>query len=228
MGINSRSQLAEAEKIVQAHLRQKWMESGVTMLLPESVYIGMDVKIGPDTLLYPGVVLEGKTGIGARCTLGHNSHIVDSNIGEDCHIEASIIEKSTLEQGVSVGPYSHLRAGSRIGRGAHVGNFAEIKASKLAAGVKMGHFGYVGDATVGEDTNIGAGTITANYDGEKKNPTTIGRKVFIGVDTSMVAPVEIGDGARTGAGSVVTKDVPPHSLAVGIPARVIKTGLDEG
>jgi bifunctional UDP-N-acetylglucosamine pyrophosphorylase/glucosamine-1-phosphate N-acetyltransferase len=225
MGINSRGQLAIAEKMVQADLREDFMESGVTMLLPESVYIGVDVNIGPDTILYPGVVLEGKTTIGSHCVLGHNAHIVDSTIGEGCRIVASTIEGSTLEEGVTVGPYSHVRAGTHIGKGAHLGNFAELKASSLAAGVKMGHFGYIGDTAVGEDTNIGAGTITANYDGKKKNPTTIGKKAFIGVDTSLVAPVEVGDGARTGAGSVVTKDVPPDSLAVGIPARVIKTGL---
>ena len=167
-------------------------------------------------------MLEGKTIIGSRCTLGHNSYIADSRIGDNCRIVASTVEGSTLEDGVTVGPYSHLRAGAYLGRGAHLGNFAEVKASRLGAGVKMGHFGYIGDATVGEDTNIGAGTVTANYDGEKKNPTTIGKGAFIGVDTSLVAPIEVGDGARTGAGSVVTKDVPPHTLAVGVPARVVK------
>jgi bifunctional UDP-N-acetylglucosamine pyrophosphorylase/glucosamine-1-phosphate N-acetyltransferase len=225
MGINSRNQLAQAESMVQASLREKWMDAGVTMLLPDSVYLGVDVIIGPDSIIYPGVVLEGKTMIGSRCTLGHNCFIADSRIGDDCRIVASTVEGSTLENGVTVGPYSHLRAGTHLGRGAHLGNYVEVKASTLGAGVRMGHFGYIGDATVGEDTNIGAGTITANYDGEKKNTTTIGKGAFIGVDTSMVAPVEVGDGARTGAGSVVTKDVPPHSLAVGVPARVIKTGL---
>lgn len=226
MGINSREQLAQAEKIVQTHLRQQWMDAGVTMLLSETVYLGMDVQIGADTVLYPGVILEGRVQIGSGCVLGPNTHVVDSKIGDNCRIVSSTIEASTLESDVIVGPYSHLRAGAHLGQGVHLGNFAEVKASTLERGVKMGHFSYIGDATVGEDTNIGAGTITANWDGVNKNRTNIGKEVFIGVDTSLVAPIEIGDGAHTGAGSVVTKDVPPHTLAVGVPARAIKK-LDE-
>jgi bifunctional UDP-N-acetylglucosamine pyrophosphorylase/glucosamine-1-phosphate N-acetyltransferase len=226
MGINSRAHLARAEQAVQTRIRQEWMDAGVTMLMPDTVYIGIDVKIGPDTILYPGVILEGNTQVGSGCFLGPNTHVINSAIGEDCRIVASMIESSTLERGVTMGPYSHLRPDSHLGEGAHLGNFAEVNRSTLGPGVAMGHFSYIGDATVGEGTNIGAGTITANYDGVNKNSTTIGKGVFLGVDTMLRAPVEIGDGAQTGAGSVVTKDVPPRTLVVGMPARVIKQ-LDE-
>jgi bifunctional UDP-N-acetylglucosamine pyrophosphorylase/glucosamine-1-phosphate N-acetyltransferase len=196
----------------------------VTMLLPETVYLGMDVTVGPDTLLYPGVILEGKTEVGANCVLGPNTHIVDSSVAEGCRIVSSMVEGSTIEREVSVGPYSHLRPGTHLGEGVHLGNFVEVKESTLERGVHSGHFSYLGDATIGEDTNIGAGTVTANYDGatHSKNKTVIGKNAFIGVDTMLVAPREVGDGAITGAGSVVTTDVPPHTLVVGVPARVIR------
>jgi len=222
MGINSRAQLSQAEQIVQGRLRRHWMEAGVTMLAPDSVYLGMDVQVGQDTVFYPGVILEGRTTIASGCTLGPNTHIVDSTIGEACRIVASTIEGSTLEREVTMGPYSHLRPGTYLGEGVHLGNFAEVVRSTLETGVAMGHFSYIGDSQVGEHTNIGAGTITANYDGKQKHPTTIGKRVFLGSDTILRAPVEVGDGARTGAGSVVTKNVPPNTLAVGVPARVLK------
>jgi bifunctional UDP-N-acetylglucosamine pyrophosphorylase/glucosamine-1-phosphate N-acetyltransferase len=224
MGINSRAQLAQAEQVVQSRLRNSLLESGVTMLLPETVYIGMDVTVGPDTTLYPGVILEGKTEIGGGCVLGPNSHIIDSSVGEGCRIISSMVESSVIESHVTVGPYSHLRPGTHLAEGVHLGNFVEVKASTLERGVHSGHFSYLGDATIGEETNIGAGTITANYDSatRSKNKTVIGKKAFIGVDTMIVAPREVGDGAITGAGSVVTKDVPPHTLVVGVPARVTR------
>jgi bifunctional UDP-N-acetylglucosamine pyrophosphorylase / glucosamine-1-phosphate N-acetyltransferase len=222
MGINSRAQLAQAEQIVQGRLRQKWMESGVTMLLPETVYLGVDVQVGADTVLYPGVILEGRTRVGSGCLLGPNTHIVDSTVGEDCRVVASMVEQSELERGVTMGPYSHLRANTHLGEGVHLGNFAEVKASTLESGVHMGHFSYVGDSTVGEETNIGAGTVTVNFDGEKKHRTTIGKRAFIGSGTMLRAPVEVGDGASTGAGSVVLEDVPPNTVVAGVPARVIR------
>lgn len=230
MGINSRDQLAQAEKIVQTRLRQNMLEAGVTMLLPETVYLGMDTVVGSDSVIYPGVILEGKTEVGQGCVLGPNTHIVNSTIGDGCKIVSSMIEESVIELGVTVGPYSHIRPGTRLGEGVHIGNFVEIKASTLERGVHSGHVSYLGDAEVGEDTNIGAGTITANYDRatKKKHRTKIGKGVFVGVDTMIVAPRVIGDGAATGAGSVVTKDIPPNSLAVGLPARVIKTIGGEG
>jgi bifunctional UDP-N-acetylglucosamine pyrophosphorylase/glucosamine-1-phosphate N-acetyltransferase len=138
-----------------------------------------------------------------------------------------VVEKAILEENVDVGPYAHLRKGAHLAKGVHMGNFGEVKNSYLGPGTKMGHFSYIGDATIGEGVNIGAGTITCNYDGEKKNPTEIGEGVFIGSDTMLVAPVKVGKGARTGAGAVVTRDIPPYSLAVGVPARVIRK-LNEG
>jgi bifunctional UDP-N-acetylglucosamine pyrophosphorylase/glucosamine-1-phosphate N-acetyltransferase len=230
MGINSRDQLAQAEQILQSRLRQGLLEAGVTMLSPETVYLGMDVAVGPDTVLYPGVILEGKTEIGRGCLLGPNTHIIDSSVGDECRILSSMVEDTIIEQRVTVGPYSHLRPGTRLAEGVYLGNFVEVKASTLERGVHSGHFSYLGDATIGENTNIGAGTVTANYDRatKSKHRTKIGRDAFVGVDTMIVAPREIGDGAATGAGSVVTKDVPPHSLAVGVPARVIKKLKESG
>jgi bifunctional UDP-N-acetylglucosamine pyrophosphorylase/glucosamine-1-phosphate N-acetyltransferase len=224
MGINSREQLARAENVIQERLRQGLLESGVTMLLPHTVYVGMDVSVAADTVIYPGVVLEGKTAIGPGCTIGPNTHIVDSTVGEECKIVSSMVEGSTLEQGVSIGPFSHVRPGTHLGEHVHLGNFVEVKNSTLEKGVHSGHFSYLGDATIGEDTNIGAGTVTANYDRatKRKHRTVIGKNVFVGVDTMIVAPREIGEGAATGAGTVVTKDIAPNTLVVGVPGRAIK------
>jgi bifunctional UDP-N-acetylglucosamine pyrophosphorylase/glucosamine-1-phosphate N-acetyltransferase len=229
MGINSRVQLAEAEALVQARLRQEWQEAGVTMLLPDTVYLGVDVKIGGDTILYPGVILEGKTEIGRGCVLGPNTQVVDSTIGDDCRIVSSTIEGSRVDRSVTVGPYSHLRPGAHLCEGVHLGNFGEVVRSTLEPGVAMGHFSYIGDSHVGEGTNIGAGTITANFsvDGTKSR-TIIGKDVFIGSDTMLRAPVEVGDGAITALGSVVTKDVQAHTLVAGVPARFVRRIKKEG
>jgi bifunctional UDP-N-acetylglucosamine pyrophosphorylase/glucosamine-1-phosphate N-acetyltransferase len=148
--------------------------------------------------------------------------IRESKVGDQCEITASVIEQAMIEDDVDIGPFAHLRRGTHLARGVHIGNYGEIKNSYLGPGTKMGHFSYIGDATIGADVNIGAGTITCNYDGERKNPTEIGEGAFIGSDTMLVAPVKLGDGARTGAGSVVTKDIPPKTLAVGAPARAIR------
>jgi bifunctional UDP-N-acetylglucosamine pyrophosphorylase/glucosamine-1-phosphate N-acetyltransferase len=228
MGINSKRNLAQAEAFVQARLRQGFMESGVTMLLPDTVYLGMDVQIDPDTVIYPGTVLEGKTRIGAGCLIGPNTHIIDSQVGDDCRIIASTLEGSIVESGVVMGPYSHLRPGAHLMEGVHLGNYAEVVRSTLEPGVHMGHFSYIGDSYVGENTNIGAGTITANYsiDGTK-NRTEIGKNVFIGSDTVLRAPVQIGDGAVTGQGSVVLHDVPPRTIVAGVPAKVLRQRDEE-
>jgi bifunctional UDP-N-acetylglucosamine pyrophosphorylase/glucosamine-1-phosphate N-acetyltransferase len=236
MGINSKLHLAQAESLVQSRLRQQCMEAGVTMLLPETIYLGMDVRIGADTVVYPGSIVEGKTTIGTGCRIGPNSHIVDSEVGDDCRIVASMLEGSRVEGGVTMGPYSHLRPGAHLMSGVHLGNYAEVVRSTLEPGVHMGHFSYIGDSQVGEGTNIGAGTITANYsiDGTKSR-TSIGKNVFIGSDTVLRAPVDVGDGAVTGQGSVVLHDVPPRTIVAGVPARVlrhrdegIKDGNEEG
>jgi len=166
------------------------------------------------------VILRGRTRIGEGTRIGAGSQIVDSLIGRDCRIWASVLESAEVEDDVQVGPFAHLRPGSSIGRGAKLGNYAEVKNSRLEAGVQQNHMSYLGDAHVGARANIGAGTITANYDGTRKLRTTIGEDAFIGVDTMLVAPVDVGDGARTGAGAVVTHDVPPGALAVGVPARI--------
>ena len=219
-GINDRVQLAAAEAELRRRLVEAHMLAGVTMLDPGSVLIDADVEIAPDVLIEPGVVLQGRTRIGTDTVIGAGSRIVDSVIGERCRIWSSVVESSEVGNDVRVGPWAHLRPGAWVGDGAEVGNFAEIKSSRLGPGSKQHHFSYLGDATIGEHVNIGAGTITCNFDGTSKHPTTIGDGAFIGSDTMLVAPVCVGAGARTGAGSVVTHDVPDGMLAVGVPARL--------
>ncbi len=221
-GINDRVQLAEAEATIRDRIRRRHMLAGVTIVDPPSTFIDATVEIGGDTTIAPQTHLQGATVVGARCEIGPGSLIRDSRIGDGCAVRFSTIEESTLEDGVDMGPYSHLRPGSHLCEGVHVGNFAEVKSSRLGRGTKMGHFSYVGDAEVGEGVNIGAGTITANYDGERKHRTTIGDGAFIGSDTMLVAPVNVGRGARTAAGSVVNRDVPDGMVAIGAPARIRK------
>ncbi len=220
LGINDRAQLAQAEAVVRERIRRRHMLAGVTIVDPATTYIDADVTIGADTTLHPNTSLLGKTAVGEDCVVGPDSRLVDSAIGPGCRVVSSVVEQSTLEDGVSVGPFSHLRGGAHIGSGVHIGNFAEVKNSRLGRGVKMGHFSYIGDADVGENANIGAGTITCNFDGANKHRTVIGDGAFIGSDTMLVAPVTVGERARTGAGSVVNHDVPPDTLAVGVPARI--------
>jgi bifunctional UDP-N-acetylglucosamine pyrophosphorylase/glucosamine-1-phosphate N-acetyltransferase len=220
LGINDRTQLAQAEWQLRVELNERHMRDGVTMIDPSTVYLDHDVELATDVTLEPNVFLRGRTTIGEGSVIGAGSQIVDSKIGRDCRILASVVESSELEDEVTIGPFAHLRPGSSIGRGSEVGNFAELKNTRLEAGVKQHHVSYLGDAYLGARTNVGAGTITANYDGRRKNRTTIGEGAFLGVDTMLVAPVEIGDGARTGAGAVVTRNVPAGKLAVGVPARI--------
>ena len=221
-GINDRSQLAEAELELRMTINQRHMLAGVTMVDPLRTYVDSTVELGVDVVLEPGVVLRGRTKIGKGTRIGSGSQIIDTVVGRDCFIWASVLECSEVEDEVQIGPFSHLRPKSSIGRKAKLGNFAEVKGSRLDPGVQQHHFSYIGDAQVGEGTNVGAGTITCNYDGVKKHKTIIGRDVFLGSDTMLVAPIELGDGARTGAGSVVTKDVPAGMLALGVPARLRK------
>jgi bifunctional UDP-N-acetylglucosamine pyrophosphorylase/glucosamine-1-phosphate N-acetyltransferase len=222
VGINTRVHLAEAEKILRKRVNQALMLAGVSIINPEVTYIEPDVEIGQDTVIWPNTYLQGKTKIGEGCTIGPNSILRDTKVGDRSQIIASMLEKAVVEDDVEIGPFARLRKGAHLAQSVHMGNFGEIKNSYLGPGVKMGHFSYIGDATIGAEVNIGAGTITCNFDGQKKNPTHIGEGAFIGSDTMLVAPVELGEGARTGAGSVVTKDVPAYSLAVGIPARIIR------
>ena len=222
IGINTRLHLAQAGALLRRRINQAWMEAGVSMVDPDHTYIEPGVTLGQDTTLWPGTYLHGNTHIGAGCTIGPDTIIRDSQVGNDCTLLASVLEGALLEDRVSMGPYCHLRKGAHLCTGAHMGYFGEIKNSTLGPGAKMGHFSYLGDTTVGAKVNIGAGTITCNYDGEQKFPTEIGEDAFIGSDTMLVAPVKVGAGARTGAGAVVTRDVPPHSLVVGVPAKVVR------
>lgn len=222
IGINTRVHLAEAEAILRQRINRQWMTAGVTLVDPQTTYIEADVTLGMDTIIYPNTIIQGKTVVGENCCLGPNAVIREAHLGDRCKIFASVVEKAILEDDVDIGPYAHLRSGAHLAQGVHMGNFGEVKNSYLGPGSKMGHFSYLGDATLGAKVNVGAGTITCNYDGEKKNHTEIGDNVFLGSDTMLVAPVKIGHGGRTGAGAVVTKDIPEDSLAVGVPAHVIR------
>jgi bifunctional UDP-N-acetylglucosamine pyrophosphorylase/glucosamine-1-phosphate N-acetyltransferase len=226
-GINDRVQLAEAEASMRDRIRRAHMLAGVTIIDPASTFIDAGVEIGSDTVIEPNTHLRGATLIGEACTIGPSTIVEGSTIGARCVVRQSTIESSVLDDGVDMGPYSHLRPGTRLGAGVHIGNFAEVKASRLGARTKMGHFSYIGDADVGEDVNIGAGTITANYDGTSKHRTVIGDRAFIGSDTMLVAPVTIGCDARTSAGAVVTKDVPDAMIAIGAPARLRSSAAPE-
>jgi len=227
LGVNNRLHLAQAERVIRERIRQELMLAGVTIIDPPSTFIDKGVVIGADTVLYPGTIIEGRSHIGSDCVIGPYSHIVNSSVGAGCRIVASTLESAVVEDGVSIGPYSHLRPGAHLGPGVHIGNFAEVKNSRLGRGVHQGHFSYVGDATVGEGVNIGAGTVTCNFDGAKKHPTVIEDGAFIGSDTMLIAPVRVGRRAKTGAGSVVTHDVPPESVVYGVPARAAKKRQEE-
>jgi len=222
IGVNTRVHLAEAEATLRVRINQRWMLAGVTLIDPHSTYIEPEVVIGQDTTIHPNTALRGKTRVGSECQLGPNTVIADTTIGDRCLVQSSVLEEAMLENDVDVGPFGHLRKGTHLADGVHMGNYGEVKKAYLGPGTKIGHFSYIGDATIGANVNIGAGTITCNYDGEKKHHTTIEDGVFIGSDTMLVAPLTIGEGARTGAGSVVTKDVPPHTVVVGVPARAIR------
>lgn len=222
LGINTRVQLAEAEVALRQRINRGWMLDGVTIVDPATTYIEPGVRIGTDTTIWPNTYLQGNTEIGENSVIGPNAVLRNTRVGDGCKVLASVLEDAVLEDDVDVGPFGHLRRGAHLAQGVHMGNFGEVKDSYLGPGTKMGHFSYVGNATIGPKVNIGAGTVTCNYDGEKKSPTEIGAGAFIGSDTMLVAPIKIGEGARTGAGAVVTKDVPPDTLAVGMPARRIK------
>jgi len=222
LGINDRVQLAEAETVLRRRILQEHMLAGVTITDPATTYISATTKIAPDTIIEPNTHLKENCVIGQNCVIGPNSILIEATIGDDCIVLASMVEHSTLENKVTVGPFSHVRPGSYLEEGVHLGNFAEVNRSHLGARVAQGHFSYIGDATLGHDVNVGAGTITANFDGKTKNKTIIGNNVFIGSDTVLRAPITVGDEASTGAGSVVTKDVQAGVTVVGIPARPIR------
>ncbi len=213
----SKEQLADAA--FRQKINQQWMEAGITLIDPATTYIDADVIIGPETVIYPNTYLLGQTVIGRGCTIGPNSFVENSTVGDDCIIRFSVVEQAKMENRVDIGPFAHLRKGAHLADDVHMGNFGEVKNSYLGPGTKMGHFSYMGDATTGQNVNIGAGTITCNYDGINKHKTILDDDVFIGSDTMLVAPLHIGKNSRTGAGSVITKDIPDDTLAYGVPAR---------
>jgi bifunctional UDP-N-acetylglucosamine pyrophosphorylase/glucosamine-1-phosphate N-acetyltransferase len=221
LGINDRLQLAQANQVVWERKRRSLMHNGVTLLDPDAIYVDVDVVVGQDTLIYPGTHLRGRTTIGQACEIGPGTLIEDSTVGDESRVILSVVEHAEVGEHVSVGPFSHLRPGAHIEAGVELGNFSEVKASVVGAGSKAHHFSYIGDAVLGKNVNVGAGTITCNFDGQHKHRTTVGDDAFIGSDTMLVAPVTLGEGARTGAGSVVTKDVAPGDLVVGVPARPV-------
>ncbi len=222
IGINTQHHLAEAESILRRRINRRWMEAGVTLQDPATTYIDSQAELAPGVTVLANTHIQGFSRVGSGTCLGPNTLLQDTVVGSGCSILASVLEGAEVGDRVEIGPFGHLRSGARLADDVHMGNFGEVKNSWLGPGVKMGHFSYIGDAEVGEETNIGAGTITCNFDGKRKHATQIGAGAFIGSDSLLVAPVRIGEGARTGAGSVVTKDVADHSLAVGMPARVIR------
>ena len=224
LGINSRAELAGATQTVKRRINARHMDQGVTLIDPEATYIESFVSIGKDTVIYPNVYLQGKTVIGENCRIEASVKIVDSILEHDVYVKMGcVITQSRVGAGVDIGPYAHLRPLSDLRPGVHVGNFVEVKKSVLHEGVKAGHLTYLGDADIGAGTNVGAGTITCNYDGEKKHATIIGEGAFIGSNTALVAPVTVGAGAYVGAGSTITKDVPPGKLGI---ARARQVNLE--
>jgi bifunctional UDP-N-acetylglucosamine pyrophosphorylase / glucosamine-1-phosphate N-acetyltransferase len=225
LGCNTRADLAEVDRIFREWKRAALMDAGVSMQLPETVLIDTDVSAGEDTVLEPCVQLLGKTKIGARCTIRTGSILSDAHLGDDVIVEPhSMIFESRVENKVTIGPYARIRPGSHLKANARVGNFVETKKAVIGEGAKVPHLSYIGDAKIGSKTNIGAGTITCNYDGFRKYPTTIGKGVFIGSDSVLVAPVRVGDGAYVAAGSTVTENVPADGLAIARGRQVNKPG----
>ncbi len=223
LGVNSRAELATVEGEIQRRVVERLMREGVTFRNPSTVVIDSTVTIGADTVIYPFVTIEGTTRIGSGCVIEPGVHLINVTVADEVHLKTgTVAEDSVIETDAAVGPYAHLRPGTRLGRGVKVGNFVETKKAVFGDGAKASHLSYIGDAEVGADVNIGAGTITCNYDGVKKNKTIIEDGAFIGSDSQLVAPVRIGKGAYVGAGSTITKDVPPGSLALSrTPQKIV-------
>jgi bifunctional UDP-N-acetylglucosamine pyrophosphorylase / glucosamine-1-phosphate N-acetyltransferase len=228
LGINTRIDLAQAEKILQGRTLKRFMLEGVTVLDPDTTWIDPQALIGRDTVIYPQVRVEGKTIIGEGCVIGSCVRLTDSQIEGGAVIrDFCVIHGSKIQSAASVGPFAHLRPGTVIKKGARIGNFVEVKMTELGPGSKANHLSYLGDAVIGRDVNIGAGTITCNYDGIKKSKTVIGDRVFVGSDTQFIAPVRIGREALIAAGSTITKDVPPRALAIARAEQANKPGWTE-
>src|SRR5262245_364365 len=225
LGVNDRKQLAAAAVIQRRRILDRLMEGGVTIVDPATTYIDDTVTIGPDTIVHPQAVIEGATSIGSDCAIGAGSHVTGSRLADRVTLKPySMIEEAVIEEDATLGPFCHLRPGCHIGAAAEIGNFAELKKSRVGRKTKIHHVSYTGDATLGERVNVGAGTITCNYDGQRKHQTTVGDGAFVGTNTSLVAPLTIGEGAYVAAGSVITRDVPPGALAVERSPQVVKDG----
>ncbi|HBL16321.1 MAG: UDP-N-acetylglucosamine diphosphorylase/glucosamine-1-phosphate N-acetyltransferase [Elusimicrobia bacterium GWA2_69_24] len=222
IGINNRVQLAQADRILNRRLLERLMLSGVTVVDPNQTYVDSDVEVGQDSVLLPGTILRGKTKIGKQCRIGPYTVMEDCSIGNECSVVFSFLRDARILEKTSVGPFSHVRPGTVAGPRARIGNFTEVKASKIGYGSKVPHLSYIGDAELAEDVNIGAGTITCNYDGKEKHRTTIGAKAFVGSNVNFVAPVKIGKGALIAAGSTITEDVPEGDLAIARSRQVNK------
>ena len=222
LGVNDRVALATAESVMRRRINQQHMVNGVSFVNPHATYIGVDVEIAPEVQVEANVTLKGQTKIGAETILTNGTYIVDSVIGERTVITNSMIEESSVADGVTVGPYAHIRPGSSLAKDVHVGNFVEVKGSSIGENTKAGHLTYIGNSEVGANVNFGAGTITVNYDGQKKYKTIIGDNVFVGSNSTIIAPVELGDNSLVGAGSTITKDVPADAIALGRGRQINK------
>lgn len=225
LGINDRVQLAVAASYLRERINARLMRSGVTMIDPASTYIDAGVEVGRDTVLYPQCILEGKTVVGENCRLGPGLHLVDTRLGNSVHCQQALVIDSSLEDGANVGPFVHIRPGSRIGAATRIGNFVEVKNSSIGQGSKVPHLSYVGDTQMGPDVNMGAGSIVVNFDGRRKHVTSIEEGAFVGCNSNLVAPLKIGRGAFIAAGSTITRDVPPDALVISRSKQEIKEGM---
>ena len=222
LGVNDRVALATAESVMRRRINHQHMVNGVSFVNPEATYIDIDVEIAPEVQIEANVTLKGQTKIGAETVLTNGTYVVDSTIGAGAVITNSMIEESTVADGVTVGPYAHIRPGSSLAAQVHIGNFVEVKGSSIGENTKAGHLTYIGNCEVGSNVNFGAGTITVNYDGKNKYKTIIGNNVFVGSNSTIIAPVELGDNSLVGAGSTITKNVPADAIAIGRGRQVNK------
>jgi bifunctional UDP-N-acetylglucosamine pyrophosphorylase/glucosamine-1-phosphate N-acetyltransferase len=225
LGVNDRKQLAELAAVMRGRILDRLMREGVTVLDPATTYVDDSVEIGADTVIYPGAILEGRTAIGIECVVGAGAQLRETRLGNRVTLlPYCVLAESTVEDGATLGPFCHLRPLSHVGPNAKIGNFVELKKSRIGRGAKVPHLSYVGDATLGAGVNFGAGAIICNYDGVDKHETVVGENTFIGTNSSLIAPLTVGDGAYVGAGSVITKDVPPGALAVTRAPQAIREG----
>jgi bifunctional UDP-N-acetylglucosamine pyrophosphorylase/glucosamine-1-phosphate N-acetyltransferase len=224
LGINDRVQLCLVSRIIREKINENYMREGVTIIEPDSVFIDEGVKIGIDTVIYPGTIIEGRSEIGDDCIIGPGSRIISSVIGNRVEIQNSVVVESVIGDKTTVGPFAYIRPGSRVGNNVKIGDFVELKNSSIGDKTKIPHLSYIGDTSIGRNTNIGCGTITVNYNGKVKNRTVIGDNAFVGCNVNLIAPVEVKDNSYIAAGSTITDDVPGYSLAIARERQVIKEG----